>query len=213
MKILKWEFRKRVEQIGWMVALFLLLVGILFVLPPSTNEVNRIGVGLTFMGVVMSILGVYIVIIYPTYCLIKDLKEEYCVIEKLRNQSFFLTELIKIILNVLTVLVGSGLIFLASEVMKKFQTSNYKFFEVSLKVPFESLVFDTAVFIPVIAIFLYLFVCSIAILKNFPIVCTIVLLVFIYFVISISPLLKLLIVLIALGYSKWLYENKFDINS
>lgn len=221
MNVLKWELRKRISRLGWILLLFAALFGVIYLLPVHGEHgfANKMVTILTIISMLVTIGSIYIVIVYPTLSMVIDLRSKYCVLEKMHSQAFIITAIIKTILNILTVLMGSGLLLLAVEMMKKFHTSNTKFLVLELKIPYQELIFHTAIFSPTIILFSCTVALSIPAFKRYSFVVTILLYIMIggvillmaYLPADLTLIVQSAAILLIFVVSCWLYDNKCEI--
>jgi hypothetical protein len=217
MNIVKWEMRKRIAHLRWIVLPYLAVLAILFLLPASAENglLNVIRSVLGNISILLTFSGAFIVTIYPTLTVYLDLRSRYWLLEKMHGKPFAATVVIRTALNTACVLLGSGLLWLASKLMEKFSTSNMSFMVIHLTVPYEKLLFDTAILSPAIALLAFTAALSIPILKKYSAMGAVAL-----YIIGIAavammpdlslitiPIAQIITVLAAFAGSCWLYEK------
>lgn len=223
MNILKWELTKRMYHLRWIILSYLLLIGILYILPTPGGIGFEEGLPavLSFSSMLITIASAYIVLIYPTLAIITDFTKKYGLLEKTHSQPFILTATARVIINIAIVLVGSGLFCLASEVMKRFHTETTKFLILNLTISYESLLLTTAVILPVVALFAYIVSSSVSPLKRHTIISAIIIFAVLLATIMmvtdlpahISVIAQCILIVVAFLSSCWLYDNKYEITN
>ncbi|MCL1791888.1 MAG: hypothetical protein FWG40_11215 [Peptococcaceae bacterium] len=118
MKTLKWELKKRVMQLRWVVLPYLGVLGVALMLPKPDTDFNGIdinGLQSLLMGLSMYVFfcGIYIAFIHPALYVIFDMRRSYALLEKLNRHTFTFTALARTAINVLTVLLGWAMLMLA----------------------------------------------------------------------------------------------------
>lgn len=214
MNILKWEFKKRVYQLRFMVLAFFIFIAVLYLLIPVSSEFNITVTVLGLISVLAGVMGAYMVVIYPTLSIIIDFRREYCFLEKMNSYPFILTAAVRIFLNILSILLGFGLLILTSNVMKRFSTENVSYLAINLKAPYVRLIFDTAILSPVIALFAFIAALSIPIFKRYPFIkaTAIYAVCGITFLVNKLPIVQCVVVIILFFMSCWLYDTKYEVD-
>ena len=225
MNVLKWELRKRIYQLRWIVLSFIILIGIIYLVPMPADGMSTLLLILLFLVAVGS---VYIVFVYPTLSTVTDLRRKYFLLEKMRSQPFIIVAITKTILNVISVLIGSGLFLLTAEIMKiKYHISDTEFVMLNITIPYEkilygNLLFIAAIFLPITVLFSYIAASSIPIFKRHSHLAKAILLfsiiggAIILVAVANSPntivsIVKCIVVLLSFVVSCWLYDNKYGI--
>lgn len=217
MNILKWEFKKRVYQLRFIVLSFIILIAVLYLLLPLLIDLIFGNITVTVLGLISvaaGLMGAYIVVVYPTLSIIIDFRREYCFLEKMHSHPFVITAGVRLLLNVLSALLGSGLLILASEAMKRFNTDNTRYLVVNLQAPFERLIFDTAVLSPAIALFSFTAALSIPIFKrhSFLKAAVIYAVCGITFLMNELPIVQCAVVILLTIASCWLYDVRYEVD-
>lgn len=158
MNVFKWEFIKCVRRIWLAVAamgISIAIIGLLLWLRVSNETV------LYNMLIVLEapfiIGGVYLIVIYPVLNVIQDLRGKTALLERLHGCSYYYVLAVKLLINVVVVLLGSGLLLLAMNLMRRIEVQGISFLKITLNVPFLKLWLFTAVLFPALTAFSWLF--------------------------------------------------------
>jgi len=223
MNTLKWEVKKHALRLRWLIIPLMIMVGILFLIPvPAAEELSHStwSTALSAISLFVVIVVAYLIIVYPSLAIVIDIVQKYCLLEKLDSESFFVTGIVKTILNVTLVLIGAGLFLLASQAIHRFDTESISFLIVELRIPFSVILVSTAILFPTLALFSCMLAGSIKklqshFLSNATIIFVIT--VWIFILASNLPAAGTIIsygmAAVAFAISCWLYDNKYEITN
>lgn len=220
MKTLKWELRKYLTQLSFVLLPFALVLAVLTVLLVlGYNGNSGLVTPLSIISMLVAIECLYLILIYPVFSAIKDLMAKHSLLEKLSIRPYAIVLSSKIVLNIITVLIGAGCFLMATRLMAEFHIPNTRFLVINISVPFEILMVGTAVVLPVTANLSYLLAILIAKNRDYTLVWALAIFVVILCGLSTTVSLPYLPMLILQGIfivsefllSCWLYDNKFEV--
>ena len=225
MKTLKWELRKHVLHLRWLIIPYVIILGVLYLIPVPTSRTivygSSLDFSLTIISLVLLIITSYLVIIYPILSIIDSLVKKYCLLEKTDSRSYITIGITKLVLNMGCVLIASGLFATALEIIRKFDVTNSKYLIFELKIPFEVVLVTTAVLLPVMALLSFMIAGSIKLLRKNPLISALVVFVISVLILiqtqnlgaDIAKIVQIIVIIVSFIVSSWLYDNKYEINS
>ena len=222
---LKWELRKHILHLRWVIIPMVIILGILFLIPVPTSKVIESGhsldLTLSLISFLVMICFTYLIVIYPTISTIDGLVKKHGLLEKMDSRSYLTIGLVKIVLNVVCVLVASGLLMLILDVIRKFDVTDHSYLILELKVPFQLILFSTAVLLPTMALLSVMVAGSVKILRESSIISALILFVASIWLLvqaqnlesGIATIIQVVIVMISFVVSCWLYDNKYEMSN
>ena len=160
MKILKWELKKSIVHLRFLLAAYAAIIAILCLLLalPVLQEHALFSLVAIF-SLLAAAASIYLVLIYPFVSLISDFRSSYYLLERLTPRRFAAALLCKLLLNALSVLAGSGLLLLAAHLANAVTAAHITFVQVyflniSLRgVPYPMLLLYMAIILPIFSCF------------------------------------------------------------
>ncbi|MCL2149771.1 MAG: hypothetical protein FWH51_02400 [Dehalococcoidia bacterium] len=227
-KTAKWELRKCVLYLRWVILPWMALLLAAYLLPESVTRVSWLSSSFSAMLAIGMIIGMLVLSVYPGLSVMVGLRAPYGLLEKMRSQPYVITATTKTILNVLLFSLGWGLVMLTYEVSHKFSAITLLPFG---GIPYIKAVFYAAISVPTVVMSAIVAASSVPLLRNHAFVGSLVsglvklgLTVFAIFILigagfggkvlntgAISAQCVVVITLFAV--SCWLYDNKYEVSN